>query len=70
MKTYEEIMIDVLDRLLKNVSPEPVDIRKEVAKAYAKQWIDEAANVAMDNVAEGLPVGDAIYELKNQIDAQ
>lgn len=39
-------------------------------KEYAKQWIDEAAEVAMKQCENGLPVGDAVYALKNEIDKQ
>lgn len=37
-------------------------------KIYAKAWLDEAAEVAMLQAEKGLPVGDAIYALKDEID--
>lgn len=42
----------------------------EAMKIYAKQWIDQAAEVAMLQAEKGLPVGDAIYALKDLIDKQ
>jgi hypothetical protein len=42
----------------------------DAMKEYAKQWVEQAAYVAMDQVEVGLPVGDAVLELKKQIDSQ
>lgn len=73
MKTYEEIFNDVLGYHFKNVSHRPVDIRKEAAKAYAKQWVHEFALQTFHHI-DARAYNDLLTQLepriKEQIDAQ
>lgn len=75
MKTFEQIVKKMFDEHYKSPEGWPDNIsvaqlHNDAAKEYAKQWVDEAADIAMLQAEKGLPVGDAIYELKNQIDKQ
>lgn len=67
MKTFKEFQDEG-----RHLSPKDKHeiINNWAAKEYARQWLDEAAEVAMKQCENGLPVGDAIYELKNLIDKQ
>lgn len=72
MKTYEEIVKRMFDDKYKSPEGWPdnlsvAQLHNDAAKEYAKIWIEEAADIAMSQVEKGLPVGDAIYALKNQI---
>lgn len=61
MKTYEEIMDEVVTEEYKRINPVAMNIHKNAAKKYAKQWVSEALKNEPDSFIE--------YYLK-QIDEQ
>jgi hypothetical protein len=67
MKTYSQFYQEISNN-------EPFRPFREceslAAKEYAKQWIDEAADIAMLHAELGQPVGDPIFKLKDLIDKQ
>lgn len=66
MKTPEEILDDSFFSIYYDDKISVIQAMKQ----YAKSWLDEAAEVAMLQAEKGLPVGDAIYKLKDEIDKQ
>lgn len=67
MKTFKQFIDDASHLAHLNTYAK---ISETAAKEYCKQWLDEAAEVAMLQAEKGLPVGDAVLRLKDQIDAQ
>ena len=75
MKTFEQIFTGMFNEVYKSPEGWPdnlsiVTIHSNAAKEYAKQWVEQAAYVAMDQAAYGDPVGDAVLKLLKEIDAQ
>lgn len=76
MKTFEQIRREVISdvTLAESMGNDRkytfLKIEELSAKEYAKHWLDEAAEVAMLQAEKGLPVGDAIFKLKDEIDKQ
>lgn len=76
MKTPKEILKEkgIEDMLQIDTSlPYPKGLRyltSDAMKEYAKMWVEESAILAMEQCENGLPVGDAVFGLKEKIDAQ
>jgi hypothetical protein len=65
MKTYEEIMDEVVTEEYKRINPVAMNIHKNVAKRYAKQWVEQVVKEVAD-----VPPSTLIQYYHLAIDAQ
>jgi hypothetical protein len=71
MKTYEQILDEVVTREYQRVNPVAVNIHRTIAKEYCKQWLDKLLEALKKNQGYGSMNPDYILrQFKDEIDTQ
>lgn len=71
MKTYEQLLDEVVTDEYYRINPVAVNIHKNVAKRYAKQWVDKLAKAMNKNQGYGSMQPESIVtDIKKEIDNQ
>lgn len=71
MKTYEQLLDNIVTLEYQRINPVAVNIHKNVAKAYAMQWVDKLYKDLNKNEGYGgIHPEYILEEIKKKIDKQ